>query len=114
MVVHDFQRTAGASDLVLHHPPKVGSHGCRRWVFQRDPPTANRSRSSRRPHPDPHPTITTDCCPFFHDAKSRWVETHFAVRHQLPTVAGVRPKAGIRPHQRASAHPSTSASSSIR
>ncbi|KAL5985130.1 hypothetical protein ACLOJK_036366 [Asimina triloba] len=36
MVVHDFQRTAGAPDSVLHHPPQAGSHGCRRWVFRRN------------------------------------------------------------------------------
>ncbi|KAL5985138.1 hypothetical protein ACLOJK_036374 [Asimina triloba] len=67
--------------------------------FPAKPPTANRSRPSRRPYP----SITTDGCPFFHDAKSRSVETHLAVRHQLPTTAGVRLRAGVRPHQTASA-----------
>ncbi|KAL6002078.1 hypothetical protein ACLOJK_037526, partial [Asimina triloba] len=84
-------------------------------------PTANQSRLSRRPHPDPHPTITTDGCPFFHDAKSRWVETHLAVHQQAlhpfasrpraapasrPRGDSIRPRAGVRPHQPASVHSS--------
>ncbi|KAL5978095.1 hypothetical protein ACLOJK_029212, partial [Asimina triloba] len=56
--------------------------------FSAKPPTANRSRPSRRPHPEPHPTIATDGYPFFHDAKSRWVETHLAA--QQPASAHMR------------------------
>ncbi|KAL6002077.1 hypothetical protein ACLOJK_037525 [Asimina triloba] len=82
--------------------------------FPAKPHTANRSRPSHRPHLDPHPTITTDGCPFFHDAKSRWVETHLAVRQQAlhpsasrpraapasrPRGDSVRPRVGVRPHQ---------------
>ncbi|KAL5988985.1 hypothetical protein ACLOJK_027087 [Asimina triloba] len=75
------------------------------------------SRSSASPDPDtdPHPTITIDGCPFFHDAKSRWVETHLAVRQQalhpsasrLREAPASRPRGdGIHPHQPASAHSS--------
>ncbi|KAL5988984.1 hypothetical protein ACLOJK_027086 [Asimina triloba] len=86
-----------------------------------DHDSSHPSRSSASPDPDadPHPTITTDGYPFFHDAKSRWVETHLAVRQQAlhpsasrPRAApasrsrgdNVRPRAGVRPHQPASAH----------
>ncbi|KAL6003746.1 hypothetical protein ACLOJK_004292 [Asimina triloba] len=31
------QRTTGAPNSVLHHPPQAGSHGCRRWVFRQNP-----------------------------------------------------------------------------